>query len=149
MSWIIFRQAKPAIDKFRLGLLWSQQWDIGSLVFGALPYIYGTLVSSAIAILFAVPIGLAVALVTSENFLPSSVRTTIAFIVSTDCTIPSVVIGLWGIFVFIPFVIPVQKLLFDIFHWIPLFNTPDPGGFNMLTAGRDSCDYDFAYNGSN
>ena len=116
MSWIIFRQAQPAINKFGLGFLWGQQWDTGNLVFGALPYIYGTLVSSAIAILLAVPIGIAVAL-------------------ELIAAIPSVVIGLWGIYTFIPFLIPLQKLLFDIFHWIPLFNTPDPGGFNMLTAG--------------
>jgi phosphate transport system permease protein len=135
MSWIIFHQAQPAIKKFGLGFLWSQQWDTGKLVFGALPYIYGTLVSSAIAILIAVPIGLSVALVTSENFLPLSVRTSIAFIVELIAAIPSVVIGLWGIFVLIPFLIPSQKLLFDIFHWIPLFNTQDPSGFNMLTAG--------------
>jgi phosphate transport system permease protein len=135
MSWIIFRQAKPAIDKFGLEFLWSQQWDTGQLVFGALPYIYGTLVSSAIALLLAVPIGLAVALVTSENFLPPSVRTTIAFVVELIAAIPSVIIGLWGIFVFIPFIIPFQKWLFANFHAIPLLNTPDPGGFNMLTAG--------------
>ncbi len=135
MSWIIFRQAQPAINKFGLGFLWGQKWDTGNLVFGALPYIYGTLVSSAIAILLAIPIGIAVALVTSENFLPPSVRTTIAFIVELIAAIPSVVIGLWGIYTFIPFLIPLQKLLFSIFHWIPLFNTPDPGGFNMLTAG--------------
>ena len=135
MSWIIFRQAQPAINKFGLGFLWGQQWDIGNLVFGALPYIYGTLVSSAIALLFAVPIGIAVALVTSENFLPPSLRTTIAFIVELIAAIPSVIIGLWGISVFIPFLVPFQKWLFDTFHWIPLFNTPDPGGSNMLTAG--------------
>ncbi len=135
MSWIIFRQAKPAIHKFGLGFFWSQQWDIGNLVFGALPYIYGTLVSSAIAIFLAVPIGLSVALITSENFLPRTVRTTIAFIVELIAAIPSVIIGLWGIFVFIPFLMPLQKLLFSLFHWIPLFNTPEPGGFNMLTAG--------------
>ncbi|MBO3462271.1 phosphate ABC transporter permease subunit PstC [Aetokthonos hydrillicola Thurmond2011] len=135
MSWIVFHQAQPAINKFGLGFLWSQQWDTGKLVFGALPYIYGTLVSSAIAILVAIPIGLSVALVTSENFLPPSVRTIIAFIVELIAAIPSVVIGLWGIFVFIPFLVPLEKLLFDIFHWIPLFNTQDPSGFNMLTAG--------------
>jgi phosphate transport system permease protein len=135
MSWVIFRQAKPAIDKFGLGFLWNQQWDIGQLVFGALPYIYGTLVSSAIAILLAVPIGISVAIVTSENFLPSSVRTTIAFVVELIAAIPSVIIGLWGIFVFIPFILPFQKWLSSTFHWIPLFNTSDPGGSNMLTAG--------------
>ncbi|QDL09288.1 phosphate ABC transporter permease subunit PstC [Brasilonema octagenarum UFV-E1] len=135
MSWIIFEKALPAINKFGLGFLWNQQWDTGNLVFGALPYIYGTLVSSAIAMLFAVPVGIAVALVTSENFIPASARTTIAFIVELIAAVPSVIIGLWGVYVFIPSFVPLQTWLSNIFGWIPLFNTPSPAGFNMLTAG--------------
>ncbi|MBW4612142.1 MAG: phosphate ABC transporter permease subunit PstC [Desmonostoc vinosum HA7617-LM4] len=135
MSWVIFQEARPALMQFGLGFLWSQDWDTGNQIFGALPYIYGTLVSSAIALLFAVPIGIAVALVTSENFLPSPLRTTLAFVVELIAAIPSVIIGLWGIFVFIPFLEPLQKLLSNIFKWIPLFNTQDPSGTNMLTAG--------------
>ncbi|MBD2772268.1 phosphate ABC transporter permease subunit PstC [Iningainema sp. BLCCT55] len=135
ISWIILREATPALQKFGLGFLFSQEWDTGNLVFGALPYIYGTLVSSAIAILLAVPIGLAVALVTSEDFLPPSTRRTIAFIVELIAAIPSVIIGLWGIYIFIPFFTPVQNLLSTAFGWIPLFNTPSPAGFNLLTAG--------------
>ena len=108
---MIFQEAQPAIDKFGLGFLWGQDWDTGNQIFGALPYIYGTLVSSAIAILFAVPIGISIALVTSENFLPNLSRTTLAFVVELIAAIPSVIIGLWGIFVFIPFIEPIQKWL--------------------------------------
>ncbi|MHC5860494.1 phosphate ABC transporter permease subunit PstC [Nostoc sp.] len=135
MSWVILHEALPAIQHFGLGFLWGQDWDTGNKIFGALPYIYGTLVSSAIAILFAVPIGIAVALVTSENFLPPSLRTTLAFIVELIAAIPSVIIGLWAIFVFIPVIEPLQKWLASTFKWIPLFNTEDPSGTNMLTAG--------------
>ena len=135
MSWIVFQQALPAIQKFGLGFLWSQEWNTGNLVFGALPYIYGTLVSSAIAMLFAVPVGIAVALITSENFIPASARTTIAFIVELIAAIPSVIIGLWGVYIFIPALIPLQTWLSNSFSWIPLFGTPGPAGFNMLTAG--------------
>ncbi|MBN3957990.1 phosphate ABC transporter permease subunit PstC [Nostoc sp. NMS8] len=135
MSWVILHEALPAIKQFGLGFLWGQDWDTGNKIFGALPYIYGTLVSSAIAILFAVPIGIAVALVTSENFLPSSLRTTLAFVVELIAAIPSVIIGLWAIFVFIPVLEPLQKWLSSTFKWIPLFNTEDPSGTNMLTAG--------------
>ncbi|MEH1901469.1 MAG: phosphate ABC transporter permease subunit PstC [Nostoc sp.] len=135
MSWVILHEALPAIKQFGLGFLWGQDWDTGNQIFGALPYIYGTLVSSAIAILFAVPVGIAVALVTSENFLPSSLRTTLAFVVELIAAIPSVIIGLWAIFVFIPVLEPLQKLLSSTFKWIPLFNTEDPSGTNMLTAG--------------
>ncbi|MEH2304130.1 phosphate ABC transporter permease subunit PstC [Nostoc sp.] len=135
MSWVIFSEALPAIKQFGLGFLWGKDWDTGNQIFGALPYIYGTLVSSAIAILFAVPVGMAVALVTSENFLPTSLRTILAFVVELIAAIPSVIIGLWGIFVFIPVLEPLQKWLANTFKWIPLFNTEDPSGTNMLTAG--------------
>lgn len=135
MSWVIFDEAKPAISQFGIRFLLGNNWDTGNQIFGALPYIYGTLVSSAIAILFAVPIGIAVALVTSENFLPLSVQTTLAFIVELIAAIPSVIIGLWSIFIFIPVLEPLQKWLASNFKWIPLFNSQDPVGTNMLTAG--------------
>jgi phosphate transport system permease protein len=135
MGWIIYKEAEPAIAKFGIGFLWGTDWDAGNEIFGALPYIYGTLVSSGIAILLAFPIGLAVALVTSENFLPLSVQTTIAFVVQLIAAIPSVIVGLWGIFIFIPLIEPVQRLLANYLAWIPLFNTIEPFGTNMLTAG--------------
>jgi phosphate transport system permease protein len=135
MTWIIFEQAKPAIDKFGFSFIFSQEWDTGNDLYGALPYIYGTLVSSAIAILLAFPIGIAVSLITSENFLPKSVRETLAFVVQLIAAIPSVIFGLWGIFVFAPALQPAQNWLYQVFKWIPLFNTEDPSGFNMLTAG--------------
>ncbi len=135
MSWVIFDKAQPAIAKFGLGFLFSQEWDVPNEIFGALPYIYGTLVSSAIAIIFALPVGLAVALVTSEDFFPEWVRSTIAFVVELIAAIPSVIIGLWGIFIFIPFLEPIENWLSRIFKWIPLFNTEAPSGQNMFTAG--------------
>ncbi|MFO0052948.1 MAG: phosphate ABC transporter permease subunit PstC [Dolichospermum sp.] len=135
MTWVIFQQAQPAIGQFGLGFLWSQDWDTGNQIFGALPYIYGTLVSSAIAILLAVPVGISIALVTSEDFLPIPVKSTLAFVVELIAAIPSVIIGLWGIFVFIPVIKPLEKWLGGTFAFIPLFNTEDPVGNNMLTAG--------------
>ncbi|QSJ15762.1 phosphate ABC transporter permease subunit PstC [Nostoc sp. UHCC 0702] len=135
MSWVIFHEAQPAVVKFGIGFLWGQDWDTGNQIFGALPYIYGTLVSSAIAILFAIPIGIAIALVTSEKFLPLSVQTALAFIIELIAAIPSVIIGLWSIFIFIPVLEPLQKWLASNFKWIALFNSEDPIGTNMLTAG--------------
>jgi phosphate transport system permease protein len=135
MTWIVFQQAKPAIAKFGLGFLFSQEWDTGNDLFGALPYIYGTLVSSAIAILFAFPIGVAVALITSENFLPRSVRNGFAFVVELIAAIPSIIVGLWGFFIFVPATLWFQEGLYKTLGWIPLFNTESPAGYNMLTAG--------------
>jgi phosphate transport system permease protein len=134
MAWVILRSALPAIQEFGLGFLWSQEWDIGALVFGALPYIYGTLVTSIMAILLTVPIGLAVALLTSETFLPAWVRSPLAFLVELIAAIPSVIIGLWGIFVLIPILDPVQFWLYDHLSWIPLFSTT-PYGPGIFVAG--------------
>jgi phosphate transport system permease protein len=143
MSWIVFQQARPAIDEFGLGFLWGTDWnpypadpETQKAVFGALPFIYGTVVSSTIAIIFAIPIGLSVALVTSEDFLPPSVRTATAFIVQLIAAIPSIIIGLWGTYVFVPLVLqPFEIWLSVHFGWIPLFKTQDPAGFNLMTAG--------------
>ena len=134
MISVIFKSALPAIQKFGLGFLWSQDWNIGELVFGGLPYIYGTLVTSTIAILLAVPVGIAVAIVTSESFLPPWVRSPLALLVELIAAIPSVIIGLWGIFVLIPFIQPIQIWLFKTFGWVPLFST-EPIGSGMLVAG--------------
>ncbi|BCL35168.1 phosphate ABC transporter permease subunit PstC [Nostoc sp. MS1] len=135
MSWIVFLEARPAIEKFGLGFIWGQDWDTANEIFGALPYIYGTLVSSAIAIILTVPVSIAVALVTSEKFLHPSIQTALAFIVELIAAIPSVIIGLWGIFIFIPVLEPPQKWLASNFKWIPIFNSQFPVGTNMLTAG--------------
>ena len=134
MSWIIFEKALPAISKYGLSFLWGQEWEVSTLVFGALPYIYGTLVSSAIAILLAFPVGLAVAIVTSEDFLPPVVRNPLAFTIELIAAIPSVIIGLWGIFVLIPFLDPIQQWLYQNLGWFPLFST-QPAGYGMLVAG--------------
>jgi len=135
MSWVIFQNAQPAIEKFGLGFLWSQEWNVGELKFGALPYIYGTLVSSGLALLLAIPVGLAVALVTSEDLLPVWVRSPLAFLVELIAAIPSVIIGLWGIFVLIPFLQPIEEWLYQYFQWIPLFST-QPSGYGILQLVR-------------
>ena len=134
MGGVIFQKAQPAIQQFGAGFLVSQEWDVGKLMFGALPYLYGTIVSSLLALLIALPIGIAVALITSENFLPPWMRSPIAFLVELIAAIPSVIIGLWGIFVLIPFLQPIQLWLFANFKAIPLFST-EPFGAGMLAAG--------------
>ncbi|MGQ4646103.1 phosphate ABC transporter permease subunit PstC [Lyngbya aestuarii] len=134
MSWIVFKDARPAIEEFGLQFLWSDNWNVGNLKFGALPFIYGTLVSSALALLLAVPTGLAVAIVTSEDFLPLWVRSPLGFLVELIAAIPSVIIGLWGIFVLIPFLLPFQQWLFSNFGWFPLWST-EPFGPGMFSAG--------------
>jgi phosphate transport system permease protein len=128
MVWIILSAAFPAIQAFGLGFFLSQTWDVNALVFGALPYVFGTFATSLIALLIGVPVAIAVALVTSETFLPNWVRSPLATMVEIVAAIPSVIIGLWGFFILIPFLDPVQLWMFKTLSWMPLFGTEPIGG---------------------
>lgn len=134
MAWIVFDDAQPAIKEFGLKFFASVDWNVGEQKFGGLPYIYGTIVSSCLALFFAIPLGVAVALTTSENFLPLWVRSPVGFMVELIASIPSVIVGLWGIFVLIPLSKPLQEWLYAHLPWVPLFSTP-PYGPSMLIAG--------------
>jgi phosphate transport system permease protein len=120
--------AIPAIQKFGIidfvtGVRWNPVEDF----FGAWTQIYGTLVTSFIALLIAVPIGLGVAIILSEDFLPPKVQQPLVFMVELLAAIPSVVYGLWGIFVLAPFLQGPMTWIHQNFGWIPLFSTPPTG----------------------
>jgi phosphate transport system permease protein len=134
MCMLIFKAAQPAIAKFGLAFLWTQDWNIDQTLFGALPYIYGTLVSSAIALVLALPVGVAVAIITSERVLSQGLQIPIAFLVELIAAIPSVIVGLWGRFILIPFLEPFQAFLYAHFKWLPIFST-QPFGPSLLMAG--------------
>ncbi|MEO8892501.1 MAG: phosphate ABC transporter permease subunit PstC, partial [Coleofasciculaceae cyanobacterium] len=129
-------RALPAIQEYGLGFLFSSEWNPveGREKYGALPIIYGTLVSSAIALVLAIPLGVGTAVFLSENFLPLSLRTTLVFMVELLAAIPSIVYGLWGIFVLAPAIAPILEWLHQTLGWIPLFSTV-PGNRSMLIAG--------------
>jgi len=101
---LVLVQAWPAVKEYGLSFLWTSAWNPveGRESFGVLPMVYGTLLTSAISLLIAVPLGLGTALFLSENFIPLKVRTLLVFLVELLAAIPSVVYGLWGIFVLIP-----------------------------------------------
>ncbi|MGF1491585.1 MAG: phosphate ABC transporter permease subunit PstC [Microcoleaceae cyanobacterium] len=130
----IIQQAIPAFQQFGLGFIFKSAWNPVNEEYGAFPMIYGTLVTSLIALLIAVPLGLGTAIFLSEDFIPSKIRTVLAFLVELLAAIPSVVFGLWGIFVLIPFLRPFQMFFFNNFKWIPLFSTP-PAGPGTFPAG--------------
>ncbi len=134
MGWTIFERALPAISQFGLGFLVGKEWNVPDSRFGALPVIYGTLGSGLIALLIAVPVGLSVAIITSEDLLPQRVRTVIAFMVELIAAIPSVIFGLWGFYTLVPLIRPIQSFLYTNFKSFPLFST-EPSGFGLLTAG--------------
>ncbi|OKH23600.1 phosphate ABC transporter permease subunit PstC [Chroogloeocystis siderophila] len=137
LLWIgvqIAISALPAIRTFGLQFLVTTTWDPVRNIYGALPQIYGTIVTSIIALVIAIPVGVGVAVFLSEDFIPNSIRTPIALAIELIAAIPSVVVGLWGIFVFIPFIRPFYDFLHNNFGWIPLFSTA-PRGNSLLTLG--------------
>ena len=106
LVWItvqVFLKAMPAIGEFGLGFLSTSSWNPVNSQYGVWPAIYGTLVSSFIALLISVPIGLGTSIFLSEDYLPPAVQRVIVFLVELLAAVPSVVYGLWGIFVLIPF----------------------------------------------
>jgi phosphate transport system permease protein len=140
LAWIIFeigRQAFPALEKFGLGFLTDSRWVPNREVFGVAPFLIGTAVSSLIALVFALPLGLSIAIFLSEDFLPLPVRQFVRFTVEMLAAIPSVVYGLWGIFVVIPLVQGFGSWAVGAFKNIPILNTifaPPAYGNSMLTA---------------
>ncbi len=140
LAWILFeigRQAIPALQKFGLGFLTDSRWVPNRNIFGVAPFLIGTAVSSLIALIFALPLGLAIAIFLSEDFLPLPVRQVVRFTVEMLAAIPSVVYGLWGIFVVIPLVQAFGAWAVVAFKNIPVLNTifaPPAYGNSMLTA---------------
>jgi phosphate transport system permease protein len=127
--------ASPALQKFGLGFLVTGRWSVNDGIFGALTQIYGTLVTSFIALLIAVPIGVGVALFLSEGFLPPKFQQVIVFLIELLAAIPSVVYGLWAIFVLIPILRPMGVLLNKNLGWIPIFGGGVPTGPGIYIAG--------------
>lgn len=130
----VFFRAIPAIQQSGFGFLIGSGWNPVNDTYGVFPMIYGTMVSSLIALLIAVPLGVGTAIFLSEDFLPLAVRTPLTFLVELIAAIPSVVYGLWGIFVIIPLTNQLGGFLNKNLGWFPLFSTP-PTGPSMLPAG--------------
>ena len=134
VGWELFRGAHQAVAKFGPGFLVKSTWDPVSDVYGALPFIYGTLVSSIIALLIAVPLGVATALYLTE-MAPLRLRQPVITIVEMLAAVPSVIFGLWGIFVLIPWLRDhLYRWLKECFGFLPLFSGPIYG-VGMLTGG--------------
>ena len=130
--------AIPAFEKFGIGFLFTDVWDPVKLRFGALAPIYGTLVTSLIALLIGVPVSFGIALFLTE-MCPVILKRPLGTAVELLAAIPSIIYGMWGLFVFAPvFGDYVQPLLTRVFGdlWIlgPLFQGA-PNGIGMLSAG--------------
>ena len=130
----LYTGSRLAIERYGFGFITSSTWDPVAEEFGAWPLILGTLLSSAIALVIAVPLSLGVAIFLTD-FAPLWIRQPIAFVIELLAAIPSVVYGLWGIFVLIPFLKEtIFPALRDTLGFLPLFQGAIYGQ-SMLAAG--------------
>jgi phosphate transport system permease protein len=133
-GWQLWHGSALAIQKFGFHFLTTSTWDPVAEQFGALPFIYGTLVSSLIALLIAVPLSIATAVYLTE-LAPLWIRQPLVSLIEMLAAIPSVILGLWGIFVMIPWLRDYPfPLLKRLFGWTPFFSGPIYGTC-MLAGG--------------
>src|SRR5437016_4726913 len=133
IAWELFRNSSLSRHAFGGSFLTKQVWDPVAENFGALPFIYGTLVSSVIALLIAVPLGVGVAIFLAE-LAPRKISDACAFLIELLAAIPSVVYGLIGVFVLVPVMRQyVQPFLIKTLGFLPFFRGP-AYGVGMLTA---------------
>ncbi|PIK92543.1 phosphate ABC transporter permease [Synechococcus sp. 65AY6Li] len=135
LIWVILQTteaALPAIQQFGLGFLVTTRWNPVENIYGVLPQIYGSLVTSLVALIFAIPLGIGTAIFLTEGFAPKWVTAPIGFAIELIVAIPSVVLGLWGIFVLIPAVRPIFRAINQTLGWIPFLGGPAPRGPSLL-----------------
>src|SRR6187431_2507577 len=129
---VLLRESILSVREFGLAFWVTDVWDPVAHQFGARPFIWGTLYSSLLALLIAAPISLGIATYLSE-LCPSALRQPLIFLTELLAAIPSIVYGLWGVFVLVPLVRQLETALPDWLRATPLFSGP-PIGLGMLSA---------------
>ncbi len=124
---IVFFGSLESIQRYGWRFLVTSAWNPVEDEYGALTAIYGTLVTSLVSLLIAVPLGVGTAIFITESFIPKPVRAVIGLMVELLAAIPSVVLGLWAIFVLEPAIRPGLNWLYENFQEIPLFSTKPLG----------------------
>ena len=133
LTWFLWKSALPTLKVAGAGFVWSQAWDPVANEFGALPFLWGTVVSSLLALCFSAPVSIGAALFLTD-IASKKIRSPIAFLIEMLAAIPSVVYGIWGIFVLAPFVREyIHPVLNGHLGFLPFFEGP-PFGLGMLTA---------------
>jgi phosphate transport system permease protein len=133
IAWKVLDLAWPAVQEFGLSFVWEETWDPVTETFGALAFIYGTVVTSLIALAIATPLSIAIALFLTE-IAPRRIAAPIATMVELLAAIPSVVLGLWGILVFGPWVADhLEPWLKQWFGFLPIFSG-QPSQLGILPA---------------
>jgi phosphate transport system permease protein len=129
----VMHGSEEAIHQFGLGFLIKSSWNPVTEEYGAFTAIYGTIVTSVLSLLIAVPLGVGTAIFITENLIPLKLRELIGLMVELLAAIPSVVLGLWAIFVMEPFLRPFLSWLYSTLGWLPFFST-EPQGPGMAPA---------------
>ena len=135
-GWIVFELYTNSVlsrREFGWSFLTTQVWDPVAGQFGALPFIYGTLVTSGLALLQAIPLGVGAAIFLSE-LAPSRVSDALTFLIELLAAVPSVIYGLLGVFVLIPFLKTIEPAIRRVLGFLPYFQGPFYG-VSVLTAG--------------
>ena len=130
---VVFYEATESMGRYGLSFLITSEWNPVTDEYGAFTAIYGTLFTSLAAIMIAVPLGVGTAIFITENILPKKLREVIGVMVELLAAIPSVVLGLWAIYVLEPFTRPLLNFIHTYFGWIPFFST-EPIGPGMAPA---------------
>jgi phosphate transport system permease protein len=137
IAWSTTREAWPAFTDQGISFITSDVWDPPAGEFGALAFIYGTLLSSFIALVFAVPVSVGIALFTNEA-APRRLRTPVTYVIDLLAAVPSVVYGLWGVLVLAPAIQPAYQSVADATNGIPVLGAIFGGvasGKSFMTAG--------------
>jgi len=134
MGYEMYKGSELSIQKFGLSFLTGTTWDPVRDEYGALPFVFGTIVSSMLALIVAVPLSVGVAVFLSE-LAPGWVERPLSYLVELLAAIPSIVYGLWGVFVLVPWIrTTVEPFLSKSAGFLPIFKGA-PYGFGMLAAG--------------
>ena len=124
---VVFQGSLDSMARYGWQFLVTSDWNPVDDQYGAGAAIYGTLITSLLALMIAMPLGVGTAIFITENIIPKRIRDVIGLMVELLAAIPSVVLGLWAIFVMEPCIRPGLELLYQLFNWFPLFSTPPMG----------------------
>ena len=134
IGYELWRNSDLSRQAFGWQFLFTSNWDPVAREFGALPFWYGTLVTSLVALILALPVSLGIAIFLAE-LSPDWLRTPLGFLIELLAAVPSVVYGLWGLFVFVPNVVkPSAQALNELFGAVPLFEGPVFGPSRLAAA---------------
>ncbi len=133
LVWELYRSSGESRARFGWSFLWTSTWDPVNNQFGALPFIYGTLVTSAIAMIIGIPLGVGAAIFLAE-LAPPKISSALTFLIELLAAVPSVIFGVLGIFILVPFLRTLEPGLRAVLGWTPLFQGPFYG-VSLFSAG--------------